>query len=875
MVNRKTLMALAAAMVMAVLYGCSGSDNSGLKNDLQMYKDQVDTLTTERDARITPAAEMALREALGEMELTPETLAALVARADITQAAYNALVAALPAGEELTTMTLSALVARADITQAEYDALVAALPAGEELTTMTLSELAGRADLTQAQYDDLMAELPTEMPLTVLNLRTLAGRADITAAEYEALMDAMGDMVLDVGTLEDLVARADITQAQYNALTAILPNLDATSLKNAVDKANYYTQLLAALGATGMSHADALALAMELVTEDTEDTAVDDNRVARKIAGLVNMESGAGDVADINAMLTARFGAEVVTDRKAAITGSGLSVGMLDSPGLQLEVGDDATMVPAATPAVTPNGFDGAFFNEALPGGRNLMTYAYTDVMDPWQEDFETAYGKLMVTATDPGMPPAEVENPGTGPDVTQEDIDAYAAYQTAKINYDRNLAAYHRDLGNISQGDFTGAPVAGGPSNTAADMRVVATAEEGRVDTEAHFWSLSRIDTQHLPVPPPREDDSAIVITDPIPVNAQYREEGHADGTSMLSGVFDGVRGNFVCMTEAGDGLCTIGAVRTDKEDGGTVRSGVEYSFDTDDTWTFVANNRMTNVATRRQDGDYLVMGWWLEAPQASTGDFEFGRFFAGSDPHENASAVTIPGANDSARYNGSAVGKYAERDTGTDTARKGLFTATAMLEADFEDDMIKGTVTNFVDENGASRSGWHVVLGESSFSGDSDFEGSTSGEAHGQDWTGAWNGEFYGRPATTVPSSVAGLFNATFGCNEMGGCAPDPSAPTVNDSRGSGLCRRVRRVRCAFFGDIRAADGVISVQWTGASLRPEIGNSDAPERGGLLSGPPLFYAAGGSAESMEGTSRGHGARGMGGHVVVISEGV
>jgi hypothetical protein len=748
-------MALAAAMVMAVLYGCSGSDNSGLKNDLQMYKDQVEELTTERDARITPATERALREALGEMELEADVLEALVARADITQETYNDL--------------------------------VAALPAGKELTATFLAELAGRADLTQAQYADLVAELPagmmpTEMPLTVLNLRTLAARAVITDVAYKALEKALGEMVLDVDTLKDLVARADITQAQYNALTTILPNLDATSLQNAVDKTNYYTQLLAALGATGMSHADALAHAMALVMEDAEDP-VDDNRVARKIAGLVTTESEAGDVADINAMLTARFGATVVSDRKAAITGSGLSVGMLASPGLQLEVGtgDDATMVPAATPAVTPNGFDGAFFNEALPGGRNLMTYAYTDVMDPWQEDFETAYGKLLVTATDP-VPPMMVPDPGTGPDVTMDQIDAYTAYLTLKANYDRDLATYQRDLGAITQDDFVGHPVAGGPSNTAADMRVVADAGEGQVDSESHFWTLSRIDIRHLPEPSPRADDSAIVITDPTPIRAQYRPEDTADeaGASMLSGSFDGVRGNFVCTTTAT--LCTIGAVRTDKEDGGTVRSGVEYSFMDVDTWKFVADNRMTNVATRRQDGDYLVMGWWLEAPQASTGDFEFGRFFAGSDPHENASAVTIPGANDSARYNGSAVGKYAERDTGTDTARKGLFTATAMLEADFEDDMIKGTVTNFVDENGASRSGWHVVLGESSFSGDSDFEGSTSGEAHGQDWTGAWNGEFYGRPATTVPSSVAGLFNATFGCNEMGGCAPDPDAPTVN---------------------------------------------------------------------------------------------
>ena len=71
--------------------------------------------------------------------------------------------------------------------------------------------------------------------------------------------------------------------------------------------------------------------------------------------------------------------------------------------------------------------------------------------------------------------------------------------------------------------------------------------------------------------------------------------------------------------------------------------------------------------------------MGWWLETADVSTGDFKFGRFFAGSDPYDNASGVTIAGDNDSARYAGSAVGKYAERDTGTDTARKGLFTAMA----------------------------------------------------------------------------------------------------------------------------------------------------------------------------------------------------
>ena len=106
-------------------------------------------------------------------------------------------------------------------------------------------------------------------------------------------------------------------------------------------------------------------------------------------------------------------------------------------------------------------------------------------------------------------------------------------------------------------------------------------------------------------------------------------------------------------------------------------------------ETWKFIADDRAELVATKRQDGDYLVMGWWLETASVSTGDFKFGRFFAGSDPYGPTTDVVVPGEdNDSARYTGSAVGKYAERDAGTDTARKGLFRATATLDATFDGD-------------------------------------------------------------------------------------------------------------------------------------------------------------------------------------------
>ena len=67
------------------------------------------------------------------------------------------------------------------------------------------------------------------------------------------------------------------------------------------------------------------------------------------------------------------------------------------------------------------------------------------------------------------------VEDPGTGIDVTADQLEAYGNYVEAKATYDRDLANYHRDLATIAQGDFAGNPVAGGPSNTPEAMQVVA----------------------------------------------------------------------------------------------------------------------------------------------------------------------------------------------------------------------------------------------------------------------------------------------------------------------------------------------------------------------------------------------------------------
>ena len=199
-----------------------------------------------------------------------------------------------------------------------------------------------------------------------------------------------------------------------------------------------------------MTHAEAVEFAMGLVAEDTIDP-VDLNRIARKIAGLVMADTVVTDAnTDLADLLMDRFGEGVIGEtptKRAAIldpadtsnlpAASGLSVGMLKTPSLQLKVGTPAVMVDPVGTAdiadISPDGFEGALFNEGLPGGRNLMTYAYTDVMDPWEEMFETAYGRLVVADAKPEAP-TMVEDPGTGIDVDQDEIDDYTAYLGLKL---------------------------------------------------------------------------------------------------------------------------------------------------------------------------------------------------------------------------------------------------------------------------------------------------------------------------------------------------------------------------------------------------------------------------------------------------------
>ena len=104
--------------------------------------------------------------------------------------------------------------------------------------------------------------------------------------------------------------------------------------------------------------------------------------------------------------------------------------------------------------------------------------------------------------------------------------------------------------------------------------------------------------------------------------------------------------------------------------------------------------------------DQDWMAYGAWLTTPDALAGDHRIGVFFNGMDPWVAADgsldATNADGLRGTATYSGGATGVYV------DGLASGLFTARAMLTADFdkasngEDDedvdyMISGRIDNF----------------------------------------------------------------------------------------------------------------------------------------------------------------------------------
>jgi hypothetical protein len=448
---------------------------------------------------------------------------------------------------------------------------------------------------------------------------------------------------------------------------------------------------------------------------------------------------------------------------------------------------DDADDTPTpysrgSAPMSGGTGWYGYTFSQTVAGGAERQAVVYTNVEAPATESFATAYGGLKPTsggADGTGAAPLlldfeQRENSDGNIEFLDEDGDIVAI----RVVRDGTAAYYEDDYeedadGNRVEGtvldggettvraeaeqihrvihsrDFVDEPKAGVPDlhgENRDEMDPNYLAADDNTGSKKEFWSLIPFTSSRL----------GLYRTDP------------ADGQLGFRTMFDGVPGELRCV--AADGTCQL------ERTGENPDTGVEdFNSDDTDTWIFVADNPAATVSTRRLDGDYLTIGWWIEEPVDAAGTYRFARFSTGMDPYED----DITAVTGTATYKGPAVGIWAERVRELETAYSGTFRAVAELKATFTtaniegdaENMIGGTITNFMLDNGDDRK-WRVTLADvgTEFTA----EGVTGGSADGREWSGRWNGNFYGNGGTRQenqqPGHVAGSFRASFGTPEIG---------------------------------------------------------------------------------------------------------
>jgi len=242
-----------------------------------------------------------------------------------------------------------------------------------------------------------------------------------------------------------------------------------------------------------------------------------------------------------------------------------------------------------------------------------------------------------------------------------------------------------------------------------------------------------------------------------------------------MIPGSYHGVSGTYNC-TAAADSTCAVQLAADGFTLGGTLDTTNAFTAD-GGTWTFKPTNPDTKVMST-PDEDYASYGWWLH--KSEDGNTFTASAFA-DDRGTVDAAAGITALRGTATYMGGAAGKYALSSSTGGTNDAGHFTARATLEADFNDDMIMGTIDNFMGADGQSRN-WSVELKESAIgdtglirqSDDDNTDLAADDPGAKTAWTigdtaaaasGAWSGALKDNGDDGVPSVGTGTFYTEFG--------------------------------------------------------------------------------------------------------------
>ena len=237
-----------------------------------------------------------------------------------------------------------------------------------------------------------------------------------------------------------------------------------------------------------------------------------------------------------------------------------------------------------------------------------------------------------------------------------------------------------------------------------------------------------------------------------------RYPEQYNAE----VSGTLGGASGRYVCSSDMSATPCTV------------QNRGSDLNFV--GPWTFRPSSATTGVDA--EDTVYMYFGWWSREkfnPEDNEQAWTFETFHGPVGSRvDDADISTVTG---SATYRGPAAGYYAIYEPNSAGSDHGAFSATATLNADFDTDMVQGTIDQF-----SGQPDWSLALERGAIT-----NGNTGQSTTGVTWTiggtpaasdRSWEASFYSNlvednPQTTatenvregvMPSGIAGTFSATY---------------------------------------------------------------------------------------------------------------
>jgi hypothetical protein len=258
--------------------------------------------------------------------------------------------------------------------------------------------------------------------------------------------------------------------------------------------------------------------------------------------------------------------------------------------------------------------------------------------------------------------------------------------------------------------------------------------------------------------VPLVAADHGKLIEVDNLPVHVNHPAL-MIGVTNGVKGMFDGVPGTFLAVTNAVD-------VTVDDDGNAT--------WATDSTLTFKPDSATATVMMK--DANYVSLGWWLRTDMDMDGNLEAVMAWVASSAEgaDYAAGDKLNGLQGKATFMGIAAGKYAimtpaSVNTGA-SYEAGHFTADAELVADFEtatdDGTMTGTISDF-EQDGMSLGDWMVQLAEGFDTGDDEEFDATMGKDIGATGALAIETTRNGARGTFGDAEVFGTWQARFSDN------------------------------------------------------------------------------------------------------------